>query len=377
MSNFDPVIYERTIAKRNKEKALAEQAERFKAEKAFEVKQAIDGKQAANRAKFERHFGTYGEDILGEGDGGGFTAIPHAIDIYQEALGLSIKEAWYLKIIMRYLPDIRPSMSKIAKRTGQSEGTLSAIKKGLVKKGFVRDGGAVDMGSGQMQKRLNITSFFDAVFLCAACDPNSKLVRRQAMDKMRTAFSTWIDGLPMGDFFERRGKYMSIDLPLSIEAAKYFAEAKGFALNWMCLAEMQGAAEMKDLESRKGDKLQELYLKHSIKEGIDGAFEFRIYPNIYRNWFLPLCQTGIRGEELSRLSRAYITQGLEADEMPNAKGYMKYITDILELPENKKKLAERDVYEAERRRLVEVEDLEEYHSTEKAEAARCQLAKVD
>ena len=56
---------------------------------------------------------------------------------------------------------------------------------------------------------------------------------------------------------------------------------------------------------------------------------------------------------------------------------LKYITDILELPENKKKLAERDVYEAERRRLVEVEDLEEYHSTEKAEAARCQLAKVD
>ncbi len=95
MSEFDPVIYERTIAKRSKEKALAEQAERFKAEKAFEVNQAIDRKRIANRAKFERHFGTYGEDILGEGDGGGFTAIPHAIDIYQDALGLSIKEAWY------------------------------------------------------------------------------------------------------------------------------------------------------------------------------------------------------------------------------------------------------------------------------------------
>ncbi len=377
MSEFDPIIYERMIAKRNKEKALAEQAKRFEAENAFEVKRAIVDKQAVNRAKFENHFGLYGADILGEGDGGGFTAVPHAMDIYQDTLGLSIKEAWYLKIIMRYLPDIRPSMSKIARRTGQSESALSAIKKGLVKKGYVRDFGAVDIGSGQMQKRLNIMPFFDAIFLCAACDPNSKLVRSQAMDKIRTIFSNWIDGLPMAGLFERRGRYMSIDLPLSIETAKCFAEAKGFTLNWKLLEEMQGVAEMKDLESQKADKLRELQLKHAIKDGICGAFEFRVYPNVYRNWLLPLCQTGITGEELRHLSRAYISKGLEAGEVPNVKGYMKYISDTLELPENKKVLAERDVYEMERRRLMEVKDLEECHAIEKAEAAKRQLVEVE
>lgn len=364
MSNFDPVIYERTIAKRNKEKALAEQAERFKAEKAFDVKQAIDGKQAANRAKFERHFGTYGEDILSEGDGGGFTAIPHAIDIYQDALGLSIKEAWYLKLIMRYLPNIFPSMAQIAERTGQSEATLSAIKKGLVLKGFIRDGGARDMANGKMQRQLNITPFFDAIFLCAACDANSKLTRTQAIDKVRTAFTAEWQGDVMAEFYARQEKYRFTELPLSIETAKYFAEAKGITLNWTRLESMQGKAEVRELESLKADKMRELELKDAIKAGLHpfgsehAVMEFRIYPNVYREWFLPLARLPIRANELEGIVRNYVEGTVGTDEPLTAKGLMRHVADTVNMPQNRRIIAEREVYQADEaaeRELAEVD----------------------
>jgi DNA-binding MarR family transcriptional regulator len=301
----------------------------------------------SRKYEFAKRFGVYGEDILSEGDGGGFTAVPHAIDIYQDALGLTIKEAWFLKIIMRYLPDIRPSMAKIAERTGQRKATLSAIKKGLAEngKGFIRDCGAVDMAGGRMQRRLDITPFFDAVFLCMACDPNSKLARSQASAKARTVFTRWIhsrDGYSevTADLFENGEKYAEVDLPLTIEAAKEFAKAKGITLNWTRLESMQGESEMAKHEDMKADKMRELELKDAIKAG---GMELRMFPNIYREWFLPLCKMPIRAAELESLTEAYV----EKAETVNAKEYREWITAVLESAENRRIMAERQVYQAE------------------------------
>lgn len=303
------------------------------------VNYEVEQRKAESRTKRANLYGIYGADILSEGDGGGSIAVPHAIDIYQDALGLTIKEAWYLKLIMRYLPDIRPSMAKIAERTGQSEATLSAIKKGLVNKGFIRDGGAVDMASGQMQKRLNIMPFFDAVFLCMACDPNSKLTKNQAVAKVRTFFTELRGTEPMVEFYESLEKYKFTELPLSIETAKAFAKAKGITLNWQRIESMQGKAEMRELESLKADKMRELELKDAIKAG---GMELRMYPNVYREWFLPLCKMPIRAGELTDLTASYV----EKAETVNAKEYREWITAVLESAENRRIMAERQVYQA-------------------------------
>jgi len=314
--------------------------QQFKAEVECAAEILDDKRREESRKKFRRNYGVYSEKIFEEGDGGGYTAIPHALDIYQDALGLSIKEAWYLKIIMRYLPDIRPSMAKIADRTGQSEATLSAIKKGLVEKGFIIDGGAVNADGGQMQKRLNIMPLFDAVFLCMACDANSKLTKYQAYNRERTAFAAWI-GEDEED--ERAADYQSsedyrfTEFPLSIETAKAFAKAKGLTLNWERLEAMQGKAERQNLADLKADRMRELLLKNAIKAG---GMELRIYPNIYREWFLPLCRLPITADELEGLTRAYVEQ---ADTV-NAKEYRKWITEVLDSPKNRQIMAERPVY---------------------------------
>jgi hypothetical protein len=302
----------------------------------------LEKKTAENRAKYEARFGTFGRYILDAGDGGGFTAIPHAIDMYQAALGLSIKEAWYMKLICRYLPNIYPSMSGIAKRTGVREAELSAIKNGLKKRtGFIDDKGAKDKRGGKLQHELNITPFFDAVFLCILCDADSKIVKSQAMDKVRTTFTDkWQDSKD-AECYAKQEDFGFTDLPLTVEQAKKFAEMRGITLNWQAIESMQNGAALEKLESMKLDKMRMLTVKDAISAGINEVFGFVYYGKTY-DWLKWLCGTGATDSEIESLTASYVKQY----EQPNAKEYMRWMRDVIESPENAKKLAERGVYHA-------------------------------
>lgn len=311
---------------------IARDEERFKAER----------KAEESRAKFESHFGTFGRYILEAGDGGGFTAIPHAIDMYQAALGLSIKEAWYMKLLCRYLPNIYPSMTGIAKRTGVREAELSIIKNGLKKRtGYIVDKGAKDKRGGKLQHELNIMPFFDAVFLCILCDPDSKIVKSQAMDKVRTAFTNKWQSSKDAEYYEKQEDFGFTDLPLTVEQAKKFAEMRGITLNWLAIESMQNGAALEKLESMKLDKMRILTVKDAISAGIDEAFGFVYYGKTYE-WLKWLCGTGVTDNEITLITESYVEQA----EQPNAKEYMQVMRETIESPENAKKLAERGVRHA-------------------------------
>lgn len=351
MSDFDPIIYERTIAKRSKEKALAEQAKRFEAEKAREVRDELEATKAEKRAKFENSLGTFGKYILEAGWGGGFAGIPHAIDIYECALGLSRDETWLIKRLISYLPNVHPSMTTIANqalgKNGKplSDKTVRRIKQKLIEKGFIRDNGAEDLARGKLNHVLNLAPFFDAVFLCMMCDPKSKLVVNQALDKARTDFTYQWFGKNAAEAYEGREEFSSIELPLFEDIAREFADARGFKLNWQHIDVMQNCEAIEKLEDIAADKVRELEIKHVITESIQGMFGFTWYKENYA-WVKEIASTTIKLKELEDLTKEYVKRSLYVSGAPTAKAYKAYISEILALPSNKKILAEREVIRA-------------------------------
>lgn len=312
-----------------------------------QAKYFADKKAEEKHAKFESHFGIFGRYILEAGTGGGFTAIPHAIDIYQAALGLSIKEAWYIKLICRYLPNIYPSMSIIAKRTGVRPNELSNIKKGLVAKGFIRDNGAVDKRSGKLQRELNITPFFNAIAICILCDADSNVTKEQVRDKVRTAFTRDMDNGNTPEYYSRLENFGEIELPLRITTAQELAKAYGnIVLNWEYIyRNLQGDKVLEKLESVETDTRRRLEVKNAINEGRGEAFGIVYYPGKGRGyeWLNWLCSTSLTNYEIEKLTASYVEQA----EQPTAKEYMQWVSVLLETPQNKKLLAEREVYHAE------------------------------
>ncbi len=351
MSEFDPVIYERTIAKRNREKALEEQTKRFEAEKDAEVKAELEQTKAEKREKFEKNLGTFGKYILEAGWGGGFAGIPHAIDIYECALGLSRDETWLIKRLISHLPNVHPSMTTIANQSLGKNGnplspkTVRRIKQKLIKKGFIRDNGALDMAHGKLNHELNLVPFFDAVFLCMICDPKSKLVIGQSLDKVRTEFTYHWFGKNAGEVFKTREEFSNTELPLDEKVAKGFAEARGFVLNWKYIKSMQNSNAIEKLEDMAADKLRELEIKNTITDSVAGVFGFSWYKENYQ-WVKEIARTTITLSELEGLTKDYIERALGVIGGPNAKAYKAYVSEVLEMPNNRKILAEREVAQA-------------------------------
>lgn len=298
-------------------------------------------KMEGARLNISKKFGVFGMYILDAGNGGGFYSVPEAMDIYQDALGLSIKESWYLKILFRYLPNIYPTMKRIAKETGVREAELSAIKKSLVHKGFIRDSGAIGKTEGRMQCELNIMPFFDAVFLCVICDANSSLVKKEINEKARIAFSEWLGNESQSEWRKKLTNFNFVDLPLPIEAAQKFAEARGFTLNWNRIAELQNCEAVEKLENMTIDKTRMLQIKQAISDGINGAFGFMYYGRTYK-WLKWLCSVPVTVEEVERLTADYVKKA----DTPNAKDYMNWISETVNIPNNQKILAERVVENA-------------------------------
>lgn len=299
------------------------------------VKENADKKadSAARRDEVAKKFGMYGSYILGEGQG--YAAIPHAIDIYQAALGLSINEAWYIKILCRYLPNIYPSMSKIAKQTGVDAGKMSRIKSGLKAKGYIHDNGK--HAKGKFNKDLNIMPFFDALFICIACDANSSLVIGNARDKIRAEFLSWI-GSDNAEFYKERA--LSFELPLSLDIAKKFAAMRGLFLNWQYIESMQSGAALEKLENITADKMRELELKNAIDKAISGAFVLSWYPKIEYGWLREIAASSLVVDDIATMTGWY----LKYDEMPTAKAYMAYVNKCVQ--NNKKMLTERGINNA-------------------------------
>jgi hypothetical protein len=305
-------------------------------------------KTREKRAKYERHFGTFGKYILENGTGGGFTAIPHAVDTYEGALGMSRDETWFMKRLCRHLPNVFPTMTKIAKEANTSGATLSRIKSGLIKKGFIRDGGK--HSNDALQRDLNIAPFFDALFLCILCDPESKTVKGQAMDKVRAEFTyEWYDvSREEMEYRVMAEDFCFTELPLPVDVAKKFAEPRRLILNWDYINEMQNGAALKKLENLKLDKMRMLEIKSAITDGADGNFSIVYgYKNAYE-WLKWLCGLSVNRNDVERLTEQYCKQA----ETPNAKEYMQWMRTILDTPHARKILAEHEVLSAVRESQV-------------------------
>ena len=302
-----------------------------------EAQEIASAKAREKRGKYEKHFGVFGKYILEVGTGGGFTAIPHALDMYEGALGLSRDETWLLKRLCRYLPNVHPSMARIANEANTSEPTLSRIKKGLIEKGFIRDNGK--HSADALQRDLNISPLFDALFLCALCDPKSKLVTSQAMDRVRTEFTAKWQGNGETEYYAKQEDFRFTDLPLSIEAARKFAERRGIILDWDYIYKMQNGAALEKLETMKADKMRLLELKDAINAGRGESFGIVYGYKKAFQWLKWLSGTNIRPDEVENLTASYVKQ----TEMPNAGEYMEWMQTILQYSENARILAERDV----------------------------------
>lgn len=289
--------------------------------------------------KFERHFGVFGRYILGVGVGGGFTAIPHAIDIYERALGLSIEETWLLKRLCRYLPNVHPTMKKIYEKEANIGKTkLSKIKRRLIEKGFVQDLGRVSKDNSAHD--LNIMPFFDAVFLCSLCDPCSKIVIDAELEKVRIDFTEyWLEDKEEADWRKENADFSRVDLPLSIEVAMKFAEMRHIRLDWQTIREMQNENAQELLEEKRVDKERMLRFKDAIKNGVNGEFGIIYNYGKTYEWLKWLVNTRIRLDEVESLTEEYVRQA----QSPNAKEYMEWMRRILESPKNAKLLAEREV----------------------------------
>ena len=303
------------------------------------VADGIEIQSNEKRKKFEKHFGTFGKYILECGVGGGFTAIPHAIDMYERALGLSIEETWLMKRLCRYLPNIHPTMKRIYEKEANIGKTkLSNIKRRLIEKGFIRDLGRVSKDNSA--HKLDIMPFFDAVFLCLLCDPSSKIVVDAELEKVRIDFTEdWLEDREEAEWRKENADFFRIDLPLSIEAARKFAEMRHIQLDWQTIRELQNEKAQELLEEKRVDKERMLRFKDAIKNGIDGEFGIVYNYGKTYEWLKWLVNTRIRLDEVEKLTDGYVRQA----ESPNAKEYMEWMRQFLESPRSAKILAEREV----------------------------------
>lgn len=298
-------------------------------------------KAAEKRKNYEARFGVFGKHILDAGSGGGFYAVPEIMDTYEHALGLDIKQAWLLKRLLKYLPNVKPSMDRIAKEAGISRSKVSRIKTQIInERGFIRDAGGRG-GDIRGANELDLSPFFAALFLCAICDPHSPIVKGQAMDKVRAEFARlWSDDEDTVKWYERKIDFAAIELPLNIELAKKFAQAKGITLNWTALQEMQSGAALEKLETMKADKMRMLEVKDAINAGKEGAFGIVYNFGKSFDWLKWLASLPLRDSEITSLTASYVQQA----ENPSAKEYMEWMREYLTRPQLQSAIADREVY---------------------------------
>lgn len=271
------------------------------------------------------HFGNFTTQILKSGWGGGYTAIPHALDVYERCLGLSVKETWLLKRLCRHLPSVFPSFAGIAKESGVSNAELGRIKKGLIAKGFIVDKGAVATAEGRMSHELDIMPLFTAVFICILCDSKSKIVKDESMADVRALFSCSLTGSEAESYVNREGLLKNTTLPLTIEQARGLAEQRGVTLNWIAINELQNGAAMAELQESKEFKLRMLQVKEAINIGRGSEFSITYKFGSSFNWLKWLCNTTLLAGEITDITEHYC----HTDGKHTAKKYMEYVNHVV------------------------------------------------
>jgi len=307
------------------------------------VKNETDKREAKKRKGYEARFGLFGKHILGAGKGGGFYAVPDIVDTYEHALGLDIKQMWLMKRLLKYLPNVKPSMERIAKEAGVDRSKVSRIKTQIInERGYIRDSGGRG-GDIRGANELDLSPFFAAVFLCALCDPESPIVKAQAMDKVRAEFTRyWNDDGVTAEWYAGKVNFAAVELPLPVELAKKFAEEKGITLNWSAIEAMQNGAAIAKFETAKADKMRILEVKDAINAGKGESFGIVYNFGNALKWLKWLASLPLSDTQIESLTRNYA----ETAENPNAREYMEWMQELLTQPKLQQAMAERDVYHA-------------------------------
>lgn len=308
-----------------------------------EARLIVELNTAEKRKNYEARFGVFGKYILDAGSGGGFYAVPEIMDTYEHALGLNMNQAWLMKRLLKYLPNVKPSMERIAKEAGVDRSKVSRIKSQIInERGFIRDTGGRG-GDIRGANELDLSPFFAALFLCAICDPKSPIVKAQAMDRVRAEFTRlWNDDGASAEWRNELIDFAFIELPLPVELAKKFAEAKSIVLNWDAIQAMQSGESLAKLKTMKADKMRMLEVKDAINAGKGAAFGI-VYN--FRNaleWLKWIASLPLSDTNIESLTRSYA----ENAEKPNAKEYMEWMREFLTRPNIKQAMAEREVYHA-------------------------------
>jgi hypothetical protein len=162
--------------------------------------------------------------ILSEGSGGGFHTLPDVFDDYQNIMGLTIPEVWWIKLMWRYASGnglAYPSQNRIAERTGVHRreifGDRTRDKEGiipsLIRKGMIRrvPSDEAHRSNTDTRVRYDLSNVWFALRLCIEADPNSNIS------------------------FKDHASH-------EFEVVKEIAEVQGIELNWEALQELTNSS---------------------------------------------------------------------------------------------------------------------------------------
>lgn len=191
-----------------------------------ELKEANIVQNDANPTEI-RFGGPYsiGKTIAREGPGEGYASYPWALDHYERELGLTPRETWLLKRMLKYAWDFgKPvyiSLRKVTREAIISSATLNRDIKSLTNKGYIR---VVNRGENLDRRiRYDIVGLYFALAYSIRSNPNSKTckrfkITRNMLDRLtEEAQNLIIDEIPnderitigmINDILNRKGFYI-------------------------------------------------------------------------------------------------------------------------------------------------------------------------
>lgn len=248
--------------------------------------------------KINARWGRFGRMIQNAGAGGGFVTLPYIMDTYERALGYEPLETWFIKRLLRNLwvtgKDVFPSLAEMEREANISVETLKRLRSQLETKGHLKNNGRV--GGMDNRIKIDLLPFFDALFICVVCDPNSTIVKHDNHSKVRE----YLFGQETySRYFEQH-----ISLPLSLTEGRELAERLGVSLDWSAIAKMQG--NLTEVVNKDMNRhARQMKLKNAIHEAIEPYFSIRWQYKRAWNFLKWLVDSEYTTETLSEVALEY------------------------------------------------------------------------
>jgi hypothetical protein len=168
-----------------------------------------------------------GKTITREGPSAGYASYPWALDHYERDLGLTPRETWLLKRMLKHAwyfgKPVYISLRKVTREAIISSATLNKDIKSLTNKGYIR---VVNRGENLDRRiRYDIAGIYFALAYSIRSNPNSKYCKRSKIKR------TLLDRLP-----EEALNLVKDEIPegtrVTVGMINDIVNRKGFYINW-------------------------------------------------------------------------------------------------------------------------------------------------